>query len=84
MLRQIGLQSLAPQPEEQAFDSWWERIAEVASGLHQQGLNSLVILGAWLLWKHRKRCVFYGVAPNMMGLLILAGEEPRLWTLAGA
>jgi len=31
----------------------------------QKGLNSLIVLGAWTLWNHRNRCVFYGITPNL-------------------
>jgi hypothetical protein len=49
-----------------------------------KGLNSLVILGAWTLWKHRIRCVFDGAAPIMVVALTQAEEEPKVWELAGA
>jgi hypothetical protein len=48
------------------------------------GFNSLVILGAWILWKHRNRCVFDGIAPSLAAVLAQAGEERRLWELVGA
>ena len=38
----------------------------------------------WILWNHRNRCVFDGVAPSVAGALVVAGEERRLWTTAGA
>jgi hypothetical protein len=50
----------------------------------QKGLNSLIVLGAWTLWNHRNRCVFYGIVPSLGAALTLAGEERRLWSLAGA
>ena len=83
-LRQVGLHSLAPQPDDRSFVAWWERVSAATSGLVQRGLNSLIILGAWLIWKHRNRCVFDKASPNMTQMLILAGEERRLWALAGA
>jgi hypothetical protein len=52
--------------------------------LIQKGLNSLIVLGAWILWNHRNRCAFYGITPNLGGALTLAGEERQLWNLAGA
>ena len=50
----------------------------------RQGVNSLIILGAWILGNHRNRCVFDGVAPSVVGALVVAGEERQLWTTAGA
>jgi hypothetical protein len=29
----------------------------------RKGLNSLIILVAWEIWKHRNACVFEGVVP---------------------
>lgn len=49
----------------------------------QNGLNSIVILGAWMLRKHRNHCVFYGANPNLSGALLIAVEERRLWCMAG-
>jgi hypothetical protein len=84
MLRQIGLHSFAPQPTDLNFDSWWRRIDAVTTGLNKKGLNSLVILGAWIIWNHRNRCVFDGDSPNLTKALILADEERRMWIIAGA
>jgi hypothetical protein len=42
------------------------------------------MLGAWTIWNHRNGCVFDGAAPNLAGALIAAGEERRLWSMAGA
>jgi hypothetical protein len=69
---------------ENSFLDWWERASSATSELVRQGVNSLIILGAWVLWNHRNRCVFDGLAPSVAGALILAREECRLWTSAGA
>jgi hypothetical protein len=49
-----------------------------------QGINSLIILGAWTVWTHRNRCVFNGAAPDIARTLIVAKEERKLWSLARA
>jgi hypothetical protein len=47
-------------------------------------LNSLIMLGAWVLWNHRNRCIFDGLSPNIANFLIQIGDECRLWETAGA
>lgn len=46
--------------------------------------NSLVALGAWILWKMRNDIVFNGASPRIDQALLLAREEADLWMLAGA
>jgi hypothetical protein len=84
LLRQVGLQALSPQPGENSFLDWWDRANGATSELLRQGVNSLIMLGAWTIWSHRNRCVFDGAAPSIAGALVMAGEERRLWTLAAA
>jgi hypothetical protein len=50
----------------------------------KQGFNSLVSLGAWILWKGRNDRVFNGISPNLSRALLLASEEVDLWILASA
>jgi len=41
------------------------RVNEATSGMIQCGLNSLIILGAWIIWNHWNRCVFDGITPSV-------------------
>jgi hypothetical protein len=50
----------------------------------RKGFKSLVVLGAWVIWKHRNMCVFNGAAPSVSAALLVAREEALMWTLAGA
>lgn len=50
----------------------------------RKGFNSLVILGAWSIWKHRNGCVFEGASPCVDQVLQCFKEEKYLWNLAGA
>jgi hypothetical protein len=56
VLRKFGMHSLAPQPGATSFLDWWENASEIVNGLSKKGLDSLIILGAWLIWLHRNRC----------------------------
>jgi hypothetical protein len=71
VLRQVGLHSLAPQPTDMIYDEWWEKASRATSGITKEGLNSLIILGAWTIWNHMNKCVFEGASPNMVESLIL-------------
>jgi hypothetical protein len=44
----------------------------------------MIVLGAWILWKHRNNCVFDGDAPSMVTALSQAHEERTAWKMAGA
>ncbi|GJN27819.1 hypothetical protein PR202_gb15871 [Eleusine coracana subsp. coracana] len=48
------------------------------------GLNSMVELGAWIIWTHRNGCVFEGLAPSMSQALMVSNDERCLWEMAGA
>jgi hypothetical protein len=50
----------------------------------KKGLNSLIILGAWTLWKHRNDIIFNGATPHLSTALSNAGEEAWCWSKAGA
>jgi hypothetical protein len=41
-------------------------------------------LGAWCLWLHRNKAVFYGVRPSINGIKIVFLDELDCWSLAGA
>jgi hypothetical protein len=46
-------------------------------------LNSLIVLGAWTIWRHHNECVFDGKYPRLASALSMAGEESLFWGLAG-
>jgi hypothetical protein len=63
--------------------SWWEEASSV-SGLVRKRLNSLVALGAYIIWNHRNRCVFDNWIPNVTLAIRMAMEERWMWEMAGA
>jgi nuclear pore complex protein Nup210 len=65
------------------FDDWWDRSWHAALEQQKKGLNSLVVLGAWVLWTHHNFCVFDGAAPSITRALIVNSEEQRLWEIVG-
>ena len=84
VLRLFGLHSLAPKPTNTCFLEWWEIVAQQVTGLNRKGLNSLIILGCCMIWKHRNKIVFDGKAPSLSVLLQETRGEGEKWLLAGA
>ncbi|GJM95687.1 hypothetical protein PR202_ga12458 [Eleusine coracana subsp. coracana] len=81
VLSAINLQRAAPKHRERGFAELAER---KVGKPRRKGLNTVIILGAWILWTTRKRCVFYGVAPNIQVALNRFKDEAHWWCLAGA
>jgi hypothetical protein len=50
----------------------------------RKGLNSLVILTAWSIWKLRNRSIFDGCQPRTQLVLQEVAEQATLWKMAGA
>jgi len=75
---------LSLRSQDISFDDWWEKVEASVAGDLRKGLNSLVILGAWSIWRHRNMCVFNGSSPSVAAAIALAFEEAHLWSLAGA
>jgi hypothetical protein len=84
LLSTVSLQELTPQPADDSFEEWWRRSNTRLQGQCRRGFNSLVILDAWIIWKHRNQCVFKGVSPSVPFVLQAARDEALLWTMAGA
>jgi hypothetical protein len=56
VLSKVGLQSLSSGAAVLVFQEWREAESRVPK-LQKKGFNSIVILVAWWLWKHRNACV---------------------------
>lgn len=84
LFRRYGFPELSPQAADVVFCDWWLKINGRVPGSMKRGLNSLVILGAWMLWKHRNDCVFNGASPSVQQALRQIADEGNLWCLAGA
>jgi hypothetical protein len=84
VLRKFWLHSLAPQPDAVSFMDWWEMVSETTNGLVREGLDSLIILGSWMIWKHRNRVIFYGGSSSLPLIMEHLDEERRGREIAGA
>jgi len=64
----LNLSALVPTRRTISLQDWWKKSWKVPTQ-HRKGFNSLVILGVWILWKHRNSCVFAGSSPNIQTAL---------------
>ena len=83
-LQQLGLLHLAPQPTAVCFSGWWRKTVAAAPKEARKGLNSLIILVAWEVWKHCNACVFEKKRPSVQDVLRSVSMEGDLWCSAGA
>ncbi|KAJ1269315.1 hypothetical protein BS78_07G202400, partial [Paspalum vaginatum] len=80
----VGLQQYAPGLSDNIFIEWWHQAAQQVPRQSHKGFNSLVVLVAWWIWKHRNGCVFEGASPSFDSILSNVKEEAQLWCMAGA
>jgi len=60
MLSKVGLSVLTSQAADTSFEDWRIKIDKLAPTVFRKGINSLIILGALMIWKQRNDCVFTG------------------------
>jgi hypothetical protein len=84
VLSPLNLQQLVPNRREHGFATWWRKIIKSVCKEHRKGVNSLIILGAWTLWKYRNTCVVDGDSPSVSTSVRNLQLEGHLWVLAGA
>jgi hypothetical protein len=73
-----------PRQREKSFADWWKKVVKKTPKALRKGVNSLIILGAWMIWRHRNACVFDNVAPSVNTIIRELKDEVSLWCLAGA
>jgi len=84
VLQPLNLAHLMPSRTISSFAEWWRRSWKKIPKQLKKGFNSMCILGAWTLWKHRNACVFDGVSPNLQQALHNYKDEFQLWQFSGA
>ena len=78
----LGMHALIPQPDGKSFSGWWSGAVNQAPKEVKKGLNSLIILVAWEIWKHWNNCVFEGYSPSVSVDCRKIVQEGNLWCLA--
>jgi hypothetical protein len=53
----------------------------LVSNSYKKGIDSLIILGAWTVWRHHNDCVFNGSSPH---LALMVGEQIVAWNMTAA
>ncbi|RCV13690.1 hypothetical protein SETIT_2G366000v2 [Setaria italica] len=84
IFQHLGLIHLAPESPETRFFGWWRKTFLAVPKDMRKGLNSLIILVAWEIWKHGNDCVFEKVRPKTQEVLRAISNEGGLWCMAGA
>jgi hypothetical protein len=64
---------LSPQPNDKFL--CWRRAVRAAPKEHRKGLNSIIILVTWEIWKHRNTWVFEGRRPSVPAVIQEAAYE---------
>ena len=65
------------------LQDWWRESEDRVPQPQKKGFNSLVILVAWQIWKHRNTCVFEAASPYISKILHDIHDEAVLWGMAG-
>jgi hypothetical protein len=84
VLSPLEIGGATPCSNERSFAQWWAKTARKVKKECKKGVNSLVILTDWVIWKHCNACVFEGTALSISEVLKQFREEYKLWCLAGA
>lgn len=50
----------------------------------KKGIDSIIALGAWIIWNHWNKCIFDGWVRNVSLALKIGGEERLMWEMTGA
>ena len=66
------------------FFAWRALAADTSPSGLRKGLNSIVALTAWAIWKHRNAVIFNGLHPSTDDLVLSIQDDARLWAKAGA
>ncbi|GJM89634.1 hypothetical protein PR202_ga05842 [Eleusine coracana subsp. coracana] len=84
MLSWVGMGQLASVSDDESFQLWWGRLARRLDKDQRKAFNTLVILVAWEIWKHRNGVVFDAQQPHVQHLVQEIKEEAQAWARADA
>lgn len=82
LFAKLRLSTLSPHSSDK-FLNWWSRAVKTVPKKLRKGLNTLIMLPAWEIWKHRNDCVFEGQRPGVHTVLQVVSNDCTLWCAAG-
>jgi hypothetical protein len=78
ILSPLEVGGATPCSNECSFANWWTKtIRKVKES--RKGVNSLIILTSWLIWRHHNACVFDGILPSVHEVRRQFRDEYQLW-----
>jgi len=83
ILQPLNLGFLVPNRRWTSFADWWKRSWKRVPKQHKQGFNSLVIHGAWILWKHQNDAFFMDLLLSSKALCRLFRTKHNFGSLQG-
>ena len=86
VLSLVRMQQHTPEPDFLSFIEWCCFAIQQIEKHHRKGFNSLVVMVAWWIWRHRNACVFEGIgtSPNVNDLMQEIWDEAKLRCIAGS
>ena len=69
IFQHLNLAIAGPTTSTTSFLAWWSTTIKHVPKDHRKGLNSVIILVTWEIWKHRNACVFQGSRTSVQLLL---------------
>lgn len=73
-----------PPTQGVTLSTWWRLARRASPKPLRKGLDSSVMLTAWMIWKQRNKCTFENDRPCCSTILHRIQEEAKLWARAGA
>lgn len=74
ILRKLGLGCATPRHDSCLCD-WWTRVRKHVPKEHRRGLDSIVILAIWTIWKEWNDCVFENKFMDLPGVVAKLWQE---------
>ncbi|KAJ1255762.1 hypothetical protein BS78_K161500 [Paspalum vaginatum] len=62
---------------------WWSRLRRSVAKAHRKGIDAVVLLTAWMLWKERNERTFRRASLSTLELVAKIKTEAECWALAG-